>query len=437
MLKKSFNYASMAITGLFFCVLGFSFIFGSLSPWNWLYYLLVIGISIVGCLRILNVILNFRKVPHRFSLFLDVITWLIAIIISIVNADLFHFLFPRLVGGWILLHAFAKTVTIYIKITDHLPGYLHSVIFLIGDLLFAFALLFMPNQFPYMITLAIGGYFLIYGGNQLLDFVREIIPNNSGEQLDTKLRLAVPPFLAAIIPPTLMRTILNKDAEDQAREDFEVYKSSISADLEVLVHIAPSGPAMLGHVDIIYRGFLMSYGCYDPHQRRLLGTLGDGVVLISPKDEYLYNSLANENKILVDFGIALNEKQKEALNARLLEVFSELVDFESDEQLKQAGKSYLGELDDYISRVTRTCPDTRFYKYREGKFKTFFVLSSNCVFFIAHILSCIGFNLVDMSGIISPGSYFDFLNKQFKSDKSFVISRKIYTKKDANIFRKS
>lgn len=52
MLKKNFNYFTMFATGLFFCVLGFSFIFDSLAVWNWLYTTLVIGISVAGVIRI-------------------------------------------------------------------------------------------------------------------------------------------------------------------------------------------------------------------------------------------------------------------------------------------------------------------------------------------------------------------------------------------------
>lgn len=434
MLKKHLNYFSMVITGLFFCILGFSFIFGRWTPWNWLYFTLVIGIGFVGLLRIVNFLFNFRKLNHRWMQFLDVIVWIVLIILSLSNARLFHFLFPRLVGGWILLHAIVKVITISIKIKDHLPGWLRSLIFLIGDIIMAFILLFMPYRFPFIVNGVMGIYFIIYGGNTVLDLIREILPAHTGEQLDTKLRLAVPPFLAAIIPPTLMRMILDKDEEEQAREEFEAVKSDIPIDLEVFVHIAPNGPAMLGHVDIAYKGILLSYGCYDPHERRLFGTLGDGVIIIAPKNAYIHNCLANENKVLVGFGIALNEMQRKALNQRLLETFEQFEDFHCDEQLKQAGKPYQGECDDYLSRVTRMVPESRYYKYKDGKFKTFFVLSSNCVFFITHLLGSIGLNLFDISGIISPGSYFDFLNKQFKSDRSFVISRNVYTKKSLSKF---
>jgi len=434
MLKKQFNYASMFVTGLFFCVLGFSFIFETWSPWNWLYFTSIIGIAIVGLLRIMNFILNFRKMNHRFMQLLDVVVWIVLIILSLANGNLFYFLFPRLVGGWILLHAVVKTITITIKIKNHLPGWIPSLVFLCGDLIMAFVLLFMPYRFAFLENIVIGCYFLVYGGNILLDLLREVLPTNIGTDMDRKIRLAVPPFLAAVIPPTLMRTILEKDAEDQAKDDFEAIKEDIPIDLEVFVHMAPSGPAMLGHVDIAYRGFLISYGCYDPHNRHLLGTLGDGVILVAPRNEYIYNCLSNENKVMVCFGINLNEKQRQALNQRLLETFGEFEDFLCDEELKRNGEDVQGDCDDYLSRVTRNVPDAHYYKYKEGKFKTFFVLSSNCVFFITHLLGSIGLNLVDLSGIVSPGSYFDFLNKQFKSDKSFVISRTVYTKRNKDRF---
>ncbi|MDE6195332.1 MAG: hypothetical protein K2F55_00510, partial [Erysipelotrichaceae bacterium] len=78
----------------------------------------------------------------------------------------------------------------------------------------------------------------------------------------------------------------------------------------------------------------------------------------------------------------------------------------------------------------RKVPHAKYYKFHDKRFKTFFVLSSNCVYFASQVLNKIGLNLVDLSGVVSPGSYFDFLNNQFKSDRGFVISRKIYRKND-------
>lgn len=435
MLKKNFNYFTMLATGIFFCVLGVSFIFDSMTVWNWLYNTFVFGVSAIGLIKLANLILNFRKLSHRLSQLIDVILWIIAISLSIAIPQTFFGILPRLIGGWIMLHAFVKIVVLYIKISDHLPIPIHSVLFLFGDLIMSFYLLVNPLKHEFIISCFMGAWFIVYGGNALLDLIREVIPVGSGEKLDQKLRLSVPPFMSVIIPPHLMSTLLNKDKEDQIKEQFEAMKEDIPVDMEVLIHLAPSGPAMLGHADVIYRGLVMSYGCYDPHNRHLCGTMGDGVVIIAPKNTYIRNCLENENKILISFGVSLNETQKQRLNERILEVFSTFTDFESDEQLKQAGKPYQGECDDYLSRVTRTSPDSRFYKIREGKLKTFFVVSSNCVYFLANMLSVIGLNLVDLSGIISPGAYYDFLNKQFKSHKGFIVSRRLYRKKDVHLFQ--
>ena len=437
MFKKNMNYFTMFATGAFFCVLGFSFIFDSLTVWNWLYTTFVIGVAAVGIIRLFNLIVNFHKVDNRLNQLIDIIIWIITICISLLYPYTFFALLPRLVGAWIMLHAFIKIVVLWIKHHDHLPIPIHSVVYLGGDLVMSFFLIISPTRHEEVISICMGCYFLIYGGNALLDLIREMMPSGSGDKLDHKIRLSVPPFMSVIIPPHLMRTLLNKDKEDQIKERYEAIKEDIPIDLEVLIHLAPNGPAMLGHADMIYRGLVLSYGCYDPHQRRLFGTMGDGVVIIAPKDTYIHNCLANENKILISFGIVLNETQKEKLNERLIEVFSTFEDFHSDEELKQMGEPFEGACDDYLSRVTRTSPEAKFYKIKEGKLKTFFVVSSNCVFFLSNILKVIGLHLVDLSGIISPGAYYDFLNNQFKSNKSFVVSRKLYRKKDAAMFEQS
>lgn len=436
MIKKHFNFFTMFVSGAFFCVLGVSFLFESLSIWNWLYITLVAGISGLVVIKVFNMFLNYKKIRKRISQWMDILLWIVVLIVSFSVPEYFYAILPRLVGGWILLHAIVKIIVLSIRKKDKLPVQIHSILFLLGDLIMCFYLLISPDKHETIINWFTGGYFIIYGGNVLLDMIREILPIGSGEKLDNKIQLSIPPILSVIIPPHLMSTLLNKDKEDQIKEEFEAIKEDIPVDMEVLIHLAAKGPAMFGHADLVYRGMVMSYGCYDPHNRRLFGTLGDGVIIIAPRNSYLKNCLENEGKTLISFGVSLNDEQKKLLNKRLLEVFSNLVDFESDEQLKQKNLPIQGICDDYISRVTRTSPEALFYKIKEGKLKTFFVCSTNCVFFLSNILSVIGLNLFDLSGIVSPGAYYDFLNKQFKSNKGFIVSRQLYRKKDAHLFSK-
>lgn len=434
MLKRTFNYFTMVMVGTFFCVLGVSFLFDTLTIWNWLYITLVVGTFGVVIMKIFNSIMNYKKIHNWFSQFVDIVLWITVLIVSFTTPEYFYVILPRLVGGWISIHALVKIIVLYIRIHNRLLIQMHSVVYLIGDLIMCSYLLISPNEHQFIINCFTGGYFIIYGGNTLLDMIREILPEHSGEHLDQKIRLSVPPFLSMLIPPHLMTTLLDKDKEDQIKAEFNAIKEDIPVDLEVLIHLAPRGPAMFGHADLVYRGFVFSYGCYDPHERHLFGTLGDAVVIVAPRNSYIRNCIENENKILVSFGITLNKQQKNKLNDRLLEIFSSFTDFESDEQRIQKGLPIKGICDDYISRVTRTSPMALFYKIKEKRLKTFFVCSTNCVYFISTILNAIGLHLFDLSGIISPGAYYDFLNKQFKSSKGFIISRKLYRKKDMDLF---
>ncbi|MEG0527900.1 MAG: hypothetical protein RR531_10340, partial [Longicatena sp.] len=238
MIKKHFNFFTMFVSGAFFCVLGVSFLFDSLSIWNWLYITLVAGISGVVVIKIFNMFLNYKKIKKRISQWMDILLWIVVLIVSFSVPEYFYAILPRLVGGWILLHAIVKIIVLNIRKKDKLPVQIHSILFLIGDLIMCFYLLIAPDKHETVINWFTGGYFIIYGGNVLLDMIREILPTGSGEKLDHKIQLSVPPILSVIIPPHLMSTLLNKDKEDQIKEEFEAIKEDIPVDMEVLIHLA-------------------------------------------------------------------------------------------------------------------------------------------------------------------------------------------------------
>ncbi len=434
MFQQSFNFIAMILIGLLFCFLGFSFIFGSLGVWNWLYIIFVASISIIIVLKICNLIFNFKVEKHKITSIYELIIWCILIFVAFFSPNIFYIVLPKLIGVWILFHAVVKIIVIYVKLKDNLKISIFELLFLFGDLCMSSFLLGNPIRHTIFINIVTGLYFIIYGFNSLIECIREYIPSNEKIIIKKKIRLAVNPLISAIIPPHLLYELLDQDNEEEINERFNSIKEEIPIDLEVMIHIAPSGPAMLGHTDLIYKDHVISYGCYDPHNRYLFGTLGDGVILVAEKNSYLYNCLKNENKVLISFGLTLTKEQKKNLNKKFKEVFSDVIDFYSDEDLKNRGLPYKGTCDDYISRVSRNSPNVKFYKLKEGKMKTFFVLYTNCVYFMANFLKEVGLNLFDLSGIISPGAYYDFMNKQFKSNKSFVISRKVFRKKDAEKF---
>ena len=72
----------------------------------------------------------------------------------------------------------------------------------------------------------------------------------------------------------------------------------------------------------------------------------------------------------------------------------------------------------------------RYKKIIKGKNKKFFVLKNNCVIVAESILSTTGTSILNMNGLICPGAYYDYLNREFMKNNSIVITRKVYTKYD-------
>ena len=68
----------------------------------------------------------------------------------------------------------------------------------------------------------------------------------------------------------------------------------------------------------------------------------------------------------------------------------------------------------------------QFYKFKSGKFKTYFVMGTNCVLLADEIIGKTGSDVIDMNGIIAPGTYQDYLEKEYQKESGLVVNKKIY-----------
>ena len=429
MLKRSINISTLLLVGCIFISFGLLLIFDLNFTINTSYALFTIGLAVLIPIMIVNFIVS-KWNRRSFKLLIQALLLVILGIFCYNRAYIFFSLIPVVVGFYLLVESIVKTISTYVMFQDHLNGRYRKLIMTILYYILSIELIFYPFDHILIFSWIISVYFIAYGCSFLVRGIVEMIPNSWIDWLDAKVQISIPPLFAAILPPHLIQVILNN--EDQ---NYDVVKQNIPCDLEVYVHVAKSGPAQLGHCDLVYRNMVISYGCYDPHVRGLFGTYGDGVVLYAPKNPYFYNCLKRENKVIACFGIALKESEKKALEEAISESFENLTLFDSDMDLKKRGIQPKGACDDYLSRVSTYVENARYYKIKKGKFRTFFVFYTNCVTYMAQFLHAIGFSLWDFSGIISPGAYYDFLNNELKSDKGHVIYRKIYTKKDADLFR--
>ena len=98
--------------------------------------------------------------------------------------------------------------------------------------------------------------------------------------------------------------------------DYNPYDDT-PADLEVFIYLKESGPESLGHVDISFKNRIYSYGCHDPENRELFGTLGDGVLIVSDRNSFLENAIQNDEKTIIGYKIELTENQKAIIQKKI------------------------------------------------------------------------------------------------------------------------
>ena len=176
----------------------------------------------------------------------------------------------------------------------------------------------------------------------------------------------------------------------------------------------------MGHIDIYFDGKVISYGNYDEGSRRFKDFFGDGVLFITDKrDEYINFCIDNSKKTLFTFGISLTKKQKEQVQKRIAELIDNtfLWDYQSDKKYNN-GSSYAAKL----YKKTKAS----FYKFKKGKYKTYFILGTNCCFLADDIIGCSGMDILSINGIITPGTYYDYLNRFLGLKNSNVVSKDIY-----------
>lgn len=57
------------------------------------------------------------------------------------------------------------------------------------------------------------------------------------------------------------------------------------------------------------------------------------------------------------------------------------------------------------------------------------MLNTNCVLLADEILGTSGIDILKISGLIAPGTYYEYFEREFKRKNSRVVSKKIYMDK--------
>ena len=259
-------------------------------------------------------------------------------------------------------------------------------------------------------------YSLFLGITFCGNFLEDFIFNNN--RLRNRIRVSLPKILEAVIPYSVM-VRLNKYSSILSNVDYDCGDFE-EADLFVLVHASSGGVNMFGHADIYFEDYVYSYGNYDEGSRKYKEMFGDGVIFKTKKfKNYINFCIDNSKKTIFVFGIKLTDKEKNSVRDKLESIFANTCDWDynQDKMIKY--------IDTYAKKLYYKTK-ARFYKFKNGKYKTYFVLGSNCCFLADDVLGKNGANILNLSGILTPGTFYDYLNRKLKCKNSVVVFKRIY-----------
>ena len=115
---------------------------------------------------------------------------------------------------------------------------------------------------------------------------------------------------------------------------------------------------------------------------------------------------------------------------QLAEIDANLIPWTS--QAEQCEKGELeGKPEDYtdISSELYNHTGAQFFKFKHGNpFKTYYAVGTNCVKLADTVVGKSGIDLLRVNGIITPGTYLDYLDRLYERGDSIVVTRTLYRK---------
>ncbi len=388
--------------------------------------MLVLGIALLISGLIQTVRFFLPKVHHQgdFNTLLRALLSIGGSIFLIWYQGVPQWLMVVVFGGYMLVYATACLVQWWLYRRDRVKGRL--MLFLTALVLYVVGGIFLlsPSLTMDDMLILLGIYFILLGVTYFRDGF-DSLSSNTRNRMTRKIRITLPAIVCALIPAKTLN-----DINAYLKENDEVFEEDDHSevqepDLEVYVHVTNSGFGLLGHVDIGFEGSILSYGNYDTESYRLNSVIGDGVFFLSPIEQTIENYLSVEKNNLFVYGLRLNEEQKAQIRRSINRIVAQGVRWHTRIERENGFDHPQDYQDDYPSRlVYRT--GARFYKFQSGRFKTYFALGSNCVLLADSILGRLGTDVLSMRGLITPGTYLDYLDKEYHKKGSMVVTRQFY-----------
>ena len=297
------------------------------------------------------------------------------------------------------------------KVNGRLLFLLSAIVLIVVGISFILSPSVHAKEMTYIFVL----YTLYLGIKYMFASMKELLSENRKNSLKRRIRVSLPIFMVAFMPRVMIEYINEKlEVEDEIMKQDDDLSS-----VEVFVHVSKDGFGAIGHVDICYQNEVIAYGAYDEASTHLFGAIGEGVLFIVDKEKYI--SFCHKDDMtshIFAYTLTLNEVQKERIEDTIDEFKKGLVKWDPPCINNQ-------EAQDYASRLYQGT-HASFYKFKSGMFKYYFVMTTNCVLLADRIIGKSGIDIVNMNGIITPGTYLSYFEEEYKKENSRVIEKHIY-----------
>lgn len=387
---------------------------------------------------ILPIILIMNGISHFFQfskhkknwLFKSLVEFLLALLCFFSDVSFVFLMF--FFGVYILVKSVALLEKYWDFRSNHTSGRMGLLVNGIWQSVIGLSLLFSFFLSQRQILLFLSTYMILAGMTNIVTGFRFFAANDIFTNVKRKIRLTPPVLVEALLP----RFVLKKTNEYlssngsqtkgltlKVEKRIEETKEKEIPELEILIHVTEKSFGSIGHMDLSFEGKVVSYGNYDADSSHLFEMVGDGVLTTGAKrDQYIPFCIAHDKKTLFCFGIKLTVEQRDGIRKKIASLCETSFVWQSHAQ-RNPDEVY----SDYASCLTRKT-DCQLHKFHHGMFKTYFVLTTNCVLLADTILGPTGINLLTINGILTPGTYLDFLLNEFQKPTSIVETLHIYNK---------
>ncbi|HFU3804323.1 TPA: hypothetical protein ACGO5D_001205 [Streptococcus suis] len=334
------------------------------------------------------------------------------------------------IGIYQLFTAVINFITFYLYKKDGVQPRIRFLMDGIWLSILGVASLFVSGTQLVVQTFIIGSYLVLYGLTNLRDgFIFE--ESIEQQSLKRHVRLTLPLFIAALVPRITLQRVNDFLADNKDQTAQAVYNRhkdiSVTPSLEVFVHVGEEGFGAVGHVDLSYKGRVYGYGSYDVLSERLGGAIGDGVLFKAERQAYI-DFCTKEGMTMLGYQMVLSPEQVTAIEERLDEIDKLLVPWNpSSEKVSKTADGQAIEM--YAYRIKEKI-GAELFKFRKSKFKTYFVLSTNCVLLADSVIGQAGTDILGIRGFIAPGTYQTYLDQEYEKPHSMVVAKNIYYRKE-------